>query len=63
MSDLRLGRKVAGFSALIQLVNVLDFMIILPLGPDLTMEINIPSSQMDLSMGYTHLRLLFRPLS
>lgn len=51
MSDLRLERKVVWLSALIQLANVLDFMIILPLGPDLTSEINIPSSQMGLLHG------------
>lgn len=51
MSDLRLERKVVWLSALIQLANVLDFMIILPLGPDLTTEINIPSSQMGLVTG------------
>ena len=51
MSDLRLERKVVWLSGLIQLANVLDFMIILPLGPDLTTEIKIPSSQMGLVNG------------
>ncbi len=51
MSDIRLERKVVWLAALIQLANVLDFMIILPLGPDLTRAINIPSSDMGLVGG------------
>lgn len=51
MSDLLLERKIVWLAALVQLANVLDFMIILPLGPDLTQAINIPSSQMGLVNG------------
>lgn len=51
MSDLKLERKIVWLAALIQLANVLDFMIILPLGPDLTRAINIPSSNMGLLGG------------
>ncbi len=51
MSDLRLERKIVWLAALIQLANVLDFMIVLPLGPDLTKAINIPSSDMGLLGG------------
>lgn len=66
MSDLRLERKIVWLAALIQLANVLDFMIILPLGPDLTTAINIPSSKMGLLGGiYTFAAafsgLLFAP--
>lgn len=51
MSDIKLERKVVWLAALIQLANVLDFMIILPLGPDLTSSIGIPSSRMGLLGG------------
>lgn len=51
MSDLKLERKIVWLAMLIQLANVLDFMIILPLGPDLTRAINIPSSDMGLVGG------------
>ena len=51
MSNIKLERKVVWLAALIQLANVLEFMIILPLGPDLTVAINIPSSQMGLLGG------------
>ena len=51
MSDLRLERKIVWLAALIQLANVLDFMIIMPLGPDLTTAINIPSSEIGLLGG------------
>jgi|TARA_R110002096_G_scaffold416576_2_gene619355 predicted MFS family arabinose efflux permease len=51
MSDLRLERKIVWLAALIQLANILDFMIILPLGPDLTTAINIPSSDMGMLGG------------
>ncbi|MCC3859849.1 MFS transporter [Pseudemcibacter aquimaris] len=51
MSDIQLERKVVWLAALIQLANVLDFMIILPLGPDLTTSIGIPSSRMGLLGG------------
>lgn len=51
MSDIKLERKIVWLAALIQLANVLDFMIILPLGPDLARAINIPSSDMGLLGG------------
>ncbi|MDA9771155.1 MFS transporter [Emcibacteraceae bacterium] len=51
MSDIRLERKVVWLAALIQLANVIEFMIILPLGPDLTIGIGIPSSNMGLLGG------------
>ena len=51
MSDIRLERKAAWLAALIQLANVIEFMIILPLGPDLTLGIGIPSSNMGLLGG------------
>lgn len=51
MSDIKLERRIVWLAALIQLANVLDFMIILPLGPDLTKAIDIPSSQMGLVGG------------
>ncbi len=51
MSDIRLERRIVWLAALIQLANVLDFMIVLPLGPDLTRAINIPSSDMGLVGG------------
>lgn len=51
MSDLRLERKIVWLAGLIQLANVLEFMIILPLGPDLTTAINIPSSKIGLLGG------------
>ena len=51
MSDIRLERKVVWLAALIQLANVIEFMIILPLGPDLTKGIGIPSSNMGLLGG------------
>ena len=51
MSDIRLERKVVWLAALIQLANVIEFMIILPLGPDLTVGIGIPSSNMGLLGG------------
>ncbi len=51
MSDLQLERKIVWLAALIQLANVLDFMIILPLGPDLATAIDIPSSEMGLLGG------------
>lgn len=51
MSDIMLERKIVWLAALVQLANVLDFMIILPLGPDLATAINIPSSQMGLVNG------------
>ena len=46
-----LERKIVWLAALIQLANVLDFMIIMPLGPDLTTAINIPSSHMGMLGG------------
>jgi len=66
MSDLRLERKIVWLAALIQLANVLDFMIIMPLGPELTIALNIPSSEMGLLGGiYTFAAavsgLLFAP--
>ncbi|WP_438993774.1 MFS transporter, partial [Pseudemcibacter sp.] len=51
MSDIRLEHKVVWLSALIQLANVIEFMLILPLGPDLTIGIGIPSSNMGLLGG------------
>lgn len=51
MSNIRLERKVVWLAALIQLANVIEFMIILPLGPDLTVNIGIPSSNMGLLGG------------
>lgn len=51
MSGIRLERKVVWLAALIQLANVIEFMIILPLGPDLTISIGIPSSNMGLLGG------------
>jgi predicted MFS family arabinose efflux permease len=51
MSDIRLERKVVWLAALIQLANVIEFMIILPLGPDLTVGAGIPSSNMGLLGG------------
>jgi predicted MFS family arabinose efflux permease len=51
MSDIKLERKIVWLAALIQLANVLDFMIVLPLGPDLTKAINIQSSNMGLVTG------------
>ena len=51
MSAIRLERKVVWLAALIQLANVIEFMIILPLGPDLTISIGIPSSNMGLLGG------------
>ncbi len=51
MSDIMLERKIVWLAALIQLANVLDFMMVLPLGPDLTRAINIPSSDMGLVGG------------
>ena len=46
MSNIGLERKVVWLAALIQLANLLDYMIILPLGPDLMTGIGIPSSDM-----------------
>ncbi|MBT5185487.1 MAG: MFS transporter [Kordiimonadaceae bacterium] len=51
MSDIKLERKIVWLAGLIQLAHVLDFMIIMPLGPDLTTAIDIPSSKMGLLGG------------
>ena len=51
MSDLRLERKIVLLAALIQLASILDFMIIMPLGPNLALALNIPSSDMGILAG------------
>lgn len=59
MSDIKLERKIVWLAALIQLANVLDFMIILPLGPDLNRAIGIPTSQIGLLGGIYTLSAAF----
>lgn len=44
-------RKVLAVLALVQFVNVLDFMMVMPLGPDFAAALHIPSSNLGLIAG------------
>ena len=44
-------RKVVGLLALVQFVNVLDFMMVMPLGPDFSRDLGIDTSQLGMIGG------------
>lgn len=44
-------RRVVGLLALVQFVNVLDFMMVMPLGPDFSRELDIPTSNLGIIGG------------
>ncbi len=45
------GRRLVGLLAFVQFVNILDFMMVMPLGPDFSAELGIPTSKLGIVGG------------
>ncbi len=48
-----LERRLVAIIAFVQFVNILDFMMVMPLGPDFACSLHIPVSQLGLIGGST----------
>ncbi len=44
-------RRLVGLLAFVQFVNILDFMMVMPLGPDFSTELGIPTSHLGIVGG------------